>query len=226
MAMSDEQRELIDHYLCELNRKGEFHSTSDRQIAADLLEKYGDKLINPAIGKPFNERTIRSYIESFIDNWLSDGRAFTRGVTKKLMYAAEQLADEAATSPQAYKVLAEKFVPNKHDTQFDKPAVSPLTIEILDRPGVGRAIRIGKDAYITREGDSGHECPDSGDTVADESRHNTAPEAVSSGHDSPVRGGDTGEQRTHTPQGASVSDTSVSPEDSTDNDGGGGLDVT
>jgi len=221
--MSDEQKELIDSYLCELNRTGKFHSTSARQIAADLLEKHEAELINTATGNPYDERTIRKYIESFVDNWLSDGRAFTRGVTKKLMYAADQLADEAVKNPQAYKVLADKFAPLKHDERTDKPAVSPVVVGILQQPDMETTICIGQDALAARIGHQGHECLNPGDSVADGQQEIPAPKALPRGHDTPVRGVHDGED---TPQGSPVSDTPVSPEDPVDNDGGGDLDAS
>ena len=221
MALTEEQKEFIDNYLCELNRKGEFHTTSDHDIAAHLLEEHADKLVNENTGNLYHERTIRRHIEAFIDSWLGNERAFRRGIVKKLMYASEELADRAPKDTRAYKVLTEKFVPDNNE-HSNKPALSPGAITILQRKGVGTAIVIGPNPGAEGAGHQGHERPDTVHTVASEQQEYSGLEALSPGDDTPVRdvyqGGDI-------PEGTVIPDTKGSSEDSVDINSGADMGV-
>ena len=226
--LSVEQRTFIDQYLLDLMHDGKCPKTSVRQMARELRATSQDGvlvLLNPKTGALFGERSVRDYIQHFIDHWRGTDGAYNREIKRFLMQAAFDIAKDMKSNSQLAKIMFDKFMPDgeRSGDNGTKSPLSPGAVAILQQNPMGTRIYLGQGEYVEGVGDKGHERSDTGDIVADGQRQDIIPEALPVEYDKAIHGVHKGGDTT---QGSPLSATEVPYEDSVDNDSGGDMGST
>ena len=225
-AFSEEHMNMLVLEVYEYVKNGTLSKLKVIGVARELIEKRENgELIFYDIRvegekKPIHLDTMIGRIRIIIQNW----KVYIAPLMETLLIeAAYKHAVKAKDSPASFKTAASVIMPERSGDNGNKPPLSPGAVAILQQNPVGTTIHLGKDAYLAREGDSGHECLDTGNIMADGQRQDITPEALPIGHGKAIHGVREGGD---TAQGSPVPDTEVPSEDPVDNDGGDNMGST
>jgi hypothetical protein len=168
--------------------------------------RYGDEK------RKLNLDTVIGRIRIIVKDWKKYLAPLMETLVLEAAYKHAELGKKNVTS---FKAAAELIMPKERADDGDKITVPPRVAAILQSNPVDTTIIIGKGNGAERTGHQGYERTDTVHPMADGQREDTPVGTLSPEHDTVVYGLSEGEDTT---EGSSVPDTTVSLEDSVDND--------